>query len=43
MEEEKNMFEGNGLFIENLSLGMIIFDKNYVDKLLEFIYFYIYE
>lgn len=37
------MLEGNGLFTENLSSGMIMFDKNYADKSLEFIYFYINE
>lgn len=42
-EEQKNILEGNGLFTENLSSGMITFDKNYADKSLEFIYFYIYE
>lgn len=43
LEEQKNILEGNGLFTENLSSGMITFDKNYADKSLEFIYFYIYE
>lgn len=42
-EEQKNILEGNGLFTENLSSGMTTFDKNYADKSLEFIYFYIYE
>lgn len=43
MEEQKNILEENGLFTENLSAGMITFDKDYADKSLEFIYFDIYE
>lgn len=40
MEEQKNILEGNGLFTENLSSGMITFDKDYADKSLEFIFIY---